>query len=296
MQAHQHDVVYYGVVNLIDDSYLMGAVDVWRCRSCSQLFCEDKRYGMTDLAPEVGLPKIEPGTKWAALICTRDKGSNWTLTQAKPGTIISHFCTPETKVELTVGPDYGLELGPVRGIGQHRIILVENFVNSAVDVQSGKKHTTTTNAYQALGKPFSFTPPLSAAVIEPSRYNILNITTILFLATGIWSAVIAVSAPGVPQMISSQVRLLFGLITAGVLVSTYFLSKRRLWSPLLGIALAAIGLIVYSMIRIPTGYVVADYALAIILLADIAAGWMARQRIKGLIEKQWHPLDMPAYG
>ena len=296
MQAHQHDVVYYGVVNLIDNSYVMGAVDVWRCRSCPQLFCEDKRYGMTDLAPEVGLPKIEPGTKWATLICTRDKGSNWTLTQVKPGTVISHSCTPETKVELTVGQDYGLELGPVRGIGQHRIILVENFVNSAVNVQTGKKHTTTTNAYQALGKPFSFTPPLSAAVIDPSRYNILNITTILFFATGVWSAVIAVSAPGVPQTISSQVRLLFGLVAVGVLASTYFLSKRRLWSPLLGIALAAIGLVVYSTVRIPTGYGVADYALAIILLADIAAGWMARQRIKGLIEKQWHPLDMPAYG
>ncbi len=296
MQVHQHDVVYYGVVNLVHDNYIMGAVDVWRCRSCPQLFCEDKRYGITDLAPEVGLPKIEPGTKWAALICTRDEGSNWTLTQVKPGTILSHSCTPETKVELTVGTDYSLELGPVRGVGQHRIILLENFVNSAVDVQSGQKHTATTNAYQALGKPFSFTPPLSAAVIEPSRYNILNITTILFLATGIWSAVIAVSAPGVPQAISSQVRLLFGLVTAGVLASTYFLSKRRLWSPLLGIALAAVGLVVYSLIRIPTGYGVADYPLAIILLVDIVAGWMARERIKGLIEKQWHPLDMPAYG
>ena len=296
MQVHQHDVVYYGVVNLVHDSYIMGAVDVWRCRSCPQLFCEDKRYGMTDLAPEVGLPKIEPGTKWAALTCTRDKGSNWTLTQVKPGTVLSHSCTPETKVELTVGPDYGIELGPVRGIGQHRIIILENFVNSAVDVQTGQKHTTTTNAYQALGKPFSFTPPLSAAVIQPSRYNILNITTILFLATGLWSAVIAVSAAGVPQAISSQVRLLLSLVAVGVLASTYFLSKRRLWSPLLGSALAAIGLVGYSVIRIPTGYGVADYALGIVLLADIAAGWMARQRIKGLIEKQWHPLDMPAYG
>lgn len=296
MQAHQHDVVYYGAVNLVHDSYIIGAIDAWRCRSCSQIFCEDKRFGMTDLAPEVGLPKVEPGTKWAALICTRDKGSNWTLTQVGPGTVISHSCTPETKVELTVGPDYGLERSPVGGIGQHRIILVENFVNAAVDVQSGQKHTTTTNAYQALGKPFSFTPPLSAAVIEPSRYNILNITTTLFLATGLWSAVIAVTAPGIPQTITSQVRLLFGLVALGVLVSTYFLSKRRLWSPLLGIALAAIGLVVYSTIRIPTGYGVVDYALAIVLLVDIVAGWMARERIKGLIEKQWHPLDMPAYG
>src|SRR2546430_6899333 len=38
LQTHQHDVVYYGVVNLIDNNYVMGAVDVWRCRGCNQLF------------------------------------------------------------------------------------------------------------------------------------------------------------------------------------------------------------------------------------------------------------------
>jgi hypothetical protein len=296
LQAHQHDVVYYGVVNLVHDSYIMGAVDVWRCRSCNQLFCEDKRYGVTDLAPEVGLPKIVPDTKWAALICTRDKGSNWTLTQTAPGLTISHSCTPDTKVELTVGPDYDLEPGPARGIGRHRLILVEKFVNSAVDVQSGKPHTTTTNAYQALGKPFSYTPPLSAAVIEPSRYNILNLTSILLIATAIWSLVIAVSAPGIPSSISSNVRILFALVAVGMLGSTYLLSKRRMWSPIIGAAVAAAGLIAYMISRSSFGYGVADYLLAILLVADIAAGWLARQRIKAMIEKQWHPLDMPAYG
>src|SRR3989442_12174494 len=79
LELHQHDVVYFGVVNLIDNGYVMGAIDVWKCRSCPQTFCEDKRYGITDLAPEVGLPKIEPASKWAALICTRNTGSNSTL-------------------------------------------------------------------------------------------------------------------------------------------------------------------------------------------------------------------------
>ncbi len=74
------------------------------------------------------------------------------------------------------------------------------------------------------------------------------------------------------------------------------LSKRRLWSPLLGLGVAAIGLIVYAYIKIGSGFIVSDYALSLLLLADIAAGWLARERIKGLIEKQWHPLDMPAYG
>lgn len=289
MQIHQHDVVYYGVVNLVHDSDIIGAVDVWRCRSCDQLFCEDKRYGVTDLAPEVGLPKIVPDTKWAALICTRDKGSNWTLTQTSPGRTIAHSCTPETKVELTVGPDYDLEPGPARGIGQHRLVLIEKFVNAAVDVQSGKPHTTTTNAYQALGKPFSYTPPLSAAVGEPSPYNILNIASVLFVATAVWSLVLAIAAPAI------ELRSLFALVALGIVASTYFLSKRRLWAPLLGVAVSAAGLVVFALWRYPN-FSLADYVLAAVLVADVAMGWLARERIKGIIEQQWHPLDMPAYG
>ena len=296
MQAHQHDVVYYGVVNLIDDSYVMGAVDVWRCRGCDQLFCEDKRYGVTDLAPEVGLPKIVPDTKWAALICTRDKGSNWTLTQATPGMTIAHSCTPDTKVELTIGSNYDLETGPASGIGQHRLIIIEKFVNSAVDVRSGKPHTTTTNAYQALGKPFSYTPPLSAAVTEPSRYNLLSIASILFVATAIWSLILAVSAPGIPSGIVNPVRALFAVVALGTLASTYFLSKRKTWAPVLGLGISAVGLVLYTSSRYSYGLVATDYALAVLLVADIAAGWLARQKIRGLIERQWHPLDMPAYG
>jgi hypothetical protein len=296
LQTHEHDVVYYGVVNLIDDSYVMGAVDVWRCRGCDQLFCEDKRYGVTDLAPEVGLPKIVPDTKWAALICTRDKGSNWTLTQTSPGMTIAHSCTPDTKVELTVGPNYDLAPGPASGIGKHRLVLIEKFVNAAVDVQSGKPHTTTTNAYQALGKPFSYTPPLSAAVTEPSRYNILNITTILFIATAVWSLVMAIGAPGIPSNIANPSRALFSALALASLASTYFLSKRKVWAPLVGAAIAAIGLIGYTVIRVDYGLAISDYALAILLIADIAVGWLARQRLRGLEESQWHPLDMPAYG
>ncbi len=296
LQTHQHDVVYYGVVNLDHDSYIMGAVDVWRCRSCDQLFCEDKRYGVTDLAPEVGLPKIIPNTKWAALICTRDNGSNWTLTQTGPGMTIAHSCTSDTKVELTVGPDYDLQHGPASGIGQHRLILIEKFVNTAVDVQSGKPHTSTTNAYQALGKPFSYTPPLSAAVIEPSRYNILNLTSLLLVATAIWSLVIAVGAPGIPSSILDAVRILFALLALGTLASAYFLSKRTIWAPVLGSGVAAAGLVVYIVSRFSAGFGLADYALFAVLIADVAAGWLARQRIKGMIERQWHPLDMPAYG
>jgi hypothetical protein len=209
---------------------------------------------------------------------------------------IAHSCTPDTKVELTVGPGYDLEAGPASGIGKHRIIVIEKFVNLAVDVQTGQKHTTTTNAYQALGKPFSFTPPLSATTIAPSKYNVLNLTSLLFLATAVWAVVLATSANGFPASVATELRILFGLVAGGILVSTYMLSKRRLWSPLLGLGAAAIGLIIYVNAKIGLGFGIPDYALSLLLLVDIAAGWFARERIKGLIEKQWHPLDMPAYG
>ena len=100
LEAHQHDIVYYGVVNLVHERKIIGTVDVWRCRSCSEIFCEEKRFGATDLAPEVGFPKVEAGAKWAALICTRSNTSNWTLTGVKPGSTLVHSCTPETRLEL----------------------------------------------------------------------------------------------------------------------------------------------------------------------------------------------------
>lgn len=297
LASHQHDVVYFGAVNLVHDSNIIGAVDVWKCRSCDQLFCEDKRFGVTDLAPEVGLPRVEPDSVWAALICTRNNGSNWTLVQVKPGLTLTHSCTPDTKLELRVGPDDNLEPGMSQGIGQHRLIVLENFVNSAVDVQTGRKHVTTTNAYQALGKPFSFTPPLSATVTQPSRYNILNITSGLFIATGIWTGIMAGLGVGSSSITATLVRALLAAVTGGLLAGAFFLSSRKLWAPLLGLALSVATVVLYDAFLVTAGsagYI--DYALSALLIIDVGTGWASRTRIKNLIERQWHPLDMPAYG
>src|SRR5712692_970301 len=291
LELHQHDVVYFGVVNLIDNGYVMGAIDVWKCRSCPQTFCEDKRYGMTDLAPEVGLPKIEPGSKWAALICTRNTGSNWTLIQTRPGAKVQHSCTPDTKLELTVGPDYSIEVGPASGIGQHRIILVENFVNAPVDVITGKKHLGTTNANQALGKPFSFTPPLSAAVISPSRYNVLNLTSILFIISGIWLGLVASFSLATPATFS-----IFAILALATVVSGVFLRKPKLWPATLGLAAVAIAFVAQLLVQFGGGLTASATALDILLAASVITGWLSWSRVRSLRAKQWHPLDMPAYG
>ena len=291
MELHQHDVVYFGVVNLIDNNNVMGTIDVWKCRSCPQTFCEDKRFGIIDLAPEVGLPKIEPGSKWAALICTRNNGSNWTLIQTRPGATVQHSCTPETKLELKVGPDYSIEPGPASGIGQHRIILVENFVNAPVDVITGKKHLGTTNANQALGKPFSFTPPLSAAVIQHSRYNVLNLTSILFIASGVWLAV-----SGTVGLATTPILGLFLLPALGTIVSGIFLRRPKLWPATVGLASTAIAFVAQLWIGLSASVGLAGIILDVLLAATTIAGWLSWSRVRSLSAKQWHPLDMPAYG
>jgi hypothetical protein len=291
LELHQHDVVYFGVVNLIDSGNVMGTIDVWKCRSCPQTFCEDKRFGLTDLAPEVGLPKIEPSSKWAALICTRNEGSNWTLIQTRPGASVQHSCTPDTKLELTVGPDYSIEAGPASGIGQHRIILVENFVNAPVDVITGKKHLGTTNANQALGKPFSFTPPLSAAVISPSRYNVLNLTSVLLIISGVWLGLVASISLGTPAISG-----LFAILALATVVSGVFLRKPKLWPATLGLATVAIAFVAQLLIQFGGGLTASATALDTLLAASIITGWLSWSRVRSLRAKQWHPLDMPAYG
>ncbi len=289
-QQHHHDIVYYGVVNLIHDSNVIGAIDVWRCRGCPDIFCEDKRYGVMDLAAEVGFPKIEPGAKWAALICTKEKVSDWTLTGAKPGNIIHHACTPDTKVDLTVGPDYSIMAGMASGIGKHRIIILENFVNSAVDVVTGKSHSGPTNANQAPGRPFSFAPEHSAALVATSRYNIYNLTSVAFFASAVWTGYLGISFD---TGVFSRILLLLGLVTGTI--GGYFTLNRRIIGPMFGLGTGVLGIVGL----VTTGFIGRDLevdALSVLLLATLVLGWISMTKIKKLSEQQWHPLDMPAYG
>ncbi len=294
MQTHQHDIIYYGVVNLVHEGKIIGTIDVWRCRSCDDLFCEDKRFGATDLAPEVGFPKVEPGAKWAALICTRTNTSDWTLTGAKPGGTLVHSCTPETKLEFRVGDDYSLEAGPASGVGQHRIILLENFVNSAVDVTSGLKHTGTTDAYQALGKPFSFTPPLSATVVESSKLQLFTIAAAVLSVTGLWTLSAAALTLGTYQDII--VRSLLAVIGTVSLVGGYLTVRKSVVGPVIGLLVSVAGLVLYTVLRLLTGIGVLDYVTFVLLVANVPLAWIAWSRIRSLKAAQWHPMDMPAYG
>jgi hypothetical protein len=293
LEAHQHDVVYYGVVNLVYQSKIIGTIDVWRCRSCSEIFCEEKRFGATELAPEVGFPKVDRGSKWAALVCMRDNGSNWTLTAAKPGATIVHSCTPETKLELSVGSNYSLDSGPVAGVGRHNLVLIEDFVNNAVDVESGQKHTGTTDAYQALGKPFSFTPPLSAAVVQSSKARFLNLALLFFLISG----ASLLGAASVFRGYQLGLGVIVGIIGFTCLTTGYSIYRRSTPGPLGFVVVAAPGVLFYISLRLQAANLgVLDYAVASLAVVDMVVAWRAWGRIRRLKSGHWHPLDMPAYG
>src|SRR5205807_10409494 len=64
LQTHQHDVVYYGVVILIDNNYVLGAVDVWRCLGCIHIYCVEKCDVMNVLVPVVGMTMIDLNYNW----------------------------------------------------------------------------------------------------------------------------------------------------------------------------------------------------------------------------------------
>ena len=243
-----------------------------------------------DLAAEVGFPKIEPGAKWAALICTKEKGSDWTLTGAKPGSVIHHSCTPDTKVDLTVGPDYAITAGMASGIGKHRIVILENFVNSAVDVVTGKSHTGPTDANPAPGRPFSFAPEHSAAVEEASMYNVYNLTSVALFASAVWTGYLGIDTD---TGIVSRILLLLAAITG--ITGGYFTLNKRNIGPLLGLATSVLGIIGLATIGF-IGRGLDMYVLSVLLLVTLVLGWISRTRIKKLSEQQWHPLDMPAYG
>ena len=129
---HKHDIVFYGCVNLFHKGVVCGVIDVWRCRSCDLNYCEEKRYKITELAPEVGMPPVPPGIKWAVLACHKDDELAWSLVQAKPDEDIIHKCIGESEQVVTV-----LDSLDVRGTDQevkHKLFLIESNVNKEIEI------------------------------------------------------------------------------------------------------------------------------------------------------------------
>ena len=90
-------IVYFGVININENQKTIGAVDIWRSAINKELFCEEKRLGMLDIAEFIGMPKIEEGKKWAVAISRKVRGKNrWKLVRLlNQGKL--QFLNPEDK-------------------------------------------------------------------------------------------------------------------------------------------------------------------------------------------------------
>jgi len=129
-QKHEHEIVLFGMVNVNRDNYLQGTVDVWRCRGCKKLFCDDKRYG-EPLKPSVGFEEIEEGEEWAILTCTDIREVYMLSLGVKPGKRLAHTCKSGTQHEFVVKDDWTIE--PDDGDTVHRLFLVKDHVNRGIE-------------------------------------------------------------------------------------------------------------------------------------------------------------------
>ena len=128
---HQHEIVFIGMINVNRDGYLQGVVDVWRCRQCKKLFCEDRRFGEA-LDPRVGFYEIPDDEQWAILTCTDIKGVFMQSLPVKPGKRLEHTCKSGEKHEFTVADDWSIDSGEGEET-VHRLYMVRDYLNRAIE-------------------------------------------------------------------------------------------------------------------------------------------------------------------
>jgi len=75
-------VVYFGVININENSRTVGSIDIWRSLLTKEMFCEEKRLGILEIVDYIGMPKINMDKKWAVAINTNRKGhTRWRLVE-----------------------------------------------------------------------------------------------------------------------------------------------------------------------------------------------------------------------
>jgi hypothetical protein len=128
---HKHEIVLAGMVNVNRDNYLQGVVDVWTCRGCKKLFCDDKRYG-EPLKPSVGFEEVPEDEQWGILTCTDIKGVYMMSLGVKPGKTLKHSC-PRNSIqqEFVVRDDW--TIAPDDGETVHRLFLVKDHINKVIE-------------------------------------------------------------------------------------------------------------------------------------------------------------------
>jgi hypothetical protein len=97
-------VVYFGVININEKGRTIGAIDIWRNVITKELFCEEKRLGILEIADNIGMPKIDKDKKWAVAINRKKAGNDrWKLIKIiRQGNFKFTDTDDETIVEVDV--------------------------------------------------------------------------------------------------------------------------------------------------------------------------------------------------
>jgi hypothetical protein len=122
-------IVYFGVININERGKTIGAIDVWRSVITKELFCEEKRLGILDIAEDIGMPKIEKGKKWGVAVNRNRIGKDrWKLIKILKEGVFKFFDTDDETIINTTVKNY-------------RIIdndwwnfLVENNINRSIEI------------------------------------------------------------------------------------------------------------------------------------------------------------------
>ncbi len=97
-------IVYFGVININENDKTIGAIDIWRSAITKELFCEEKRLGIQDIADYIGKPRIEKGEKWAVAVNRNRLGKDrWKLIKIlKEGNLKFYDTDDETIINTSV--------------------------------------------------------------------------------------------------------------------------------------------------------------------------------------------------
>ncbi len=124
------DVAFYGNMNMVHNSRILGVVDIWKCRNCNNLFVEEKRFTDEKPSTDVGLKAVGDGSKWGVLLCLNGDQLSWSLLSIKPGDVLPHQCFSPTASDISVNSEFSVKSN-YRGT-IHKVLLVEDHVNETV--------------------------------------------------------------------------------------------------------------------------------------------------------------------
>jgi hypothetical protein len=122
-------IVYFGVININENGKNIGAIDVWRSVITKELFCEEKRLGILDIAEDIGMPKIEKGKKWAVAVNRNRFGKDrWKLIKILKEGIFKFFDTDDETIINTNVKNYHIIDNDWWNF------LVENNINRSIEI------------------------------------------------------------------------------------------------------------------------------------------------------------------